>query len=328
MSRPKITIVTPSFNQAQFLEQTICSVLDQKYSNIEYLIIDGGSTDGSVEIIKKYERHLTYWESIKDRGQSHAINKGLRMATGDVFNWLNSDDYYSPDALNIIATNFGDPRVQAVLGRSRIFEHPDRTIKISTGTDVYPENLSKTVGWARIDQPETFFRLSAYRKIGVLNESLHFLMDREWWIRYLVNFGLGHTVTVPDILVNFRQHSLSKTMSQQAGFEQELIRITSSLGVACAYPNIRQMFEIDQPVISYCFTDVQKEQLRAAVSYAMLFLAEYFYYHRNDSRKAKLFLDNLIQSDLFPEDLRLYHKLQVRVNFLPSYLRRFYHKFL
>ncbi|MEQ8416805.1 MAG: glycosyltransferase family 2 protein [Imperialibacter sp.] len=327
MSRPKITIVTPSFNQAQFLEQTICSVLDQKYSNIEYLIIDGGSTDGSVEIIKKYERHLTYWESIKDRGQSHAINKGLQMATGDVFNWLNSDDYYSADALSTVAASFDDPSVRAVLGRSRIFEHPDRTIKISAGTDVYPGNLAKTVGWARIDQPETFFRLSAYRKVGALNESLHFLMDREWWIRYLVNFGPHDTVAIPDVLVNFRQHALSKTTRQQAGFEQELIRITSSLGMACGYPNIHQMFEIDQLGISYYFTDVQKEQLRAAVSYAILFLAEYFYYYRNDTRKAKLFLNNLAKSDLSAEDVKLHRKLQVRVNFLPPLLRKFYHKF-
>ncbi len=99
----KISVVTPSYNQGPYLEKTILSVIEQGYPNLEYIIIDGGSTDNSLEIIKKYERHLSYWVSEKDRGQSHAINKGFGHAGGDLFGWLNSDDFYAPDALKTAA---------------------------------------------------------------------------------------------------------------------------------------------------------------------------------------------------------------------------------
>ena len=108
MKYPKITIITPSFNQGNYLEQTIDSVLSQNYSNLEYIIIDGGSADNSVDIIKKYEKHLAYWVSEKDKGQTNAINKGLKIATGDIVNWLNSDDYYEPDALHKVADAFDE----------------------------------------------------------------------------------------------------------------------------------------------------------------------------------------------------------------------------
>src|SRR5690606_26910277 len=115
------------------------SVLSQNYSNLEYIVIDGGSTDGSVEIIRKYEKHLKYWVSEGDRGQSHAINKGLARCTGDVFNWLNSDDYLEPGALHTIAKIFEDPECNVFIGTSNVVKE-GKVLRQSRGTDVYAGN--------------------------------------------------------------------------------------------------------------------------------------------------------------------------------------------
>src|SRR5882672_3579012 len=122
-SYPTISIVTPSYNQGSYLEKTILSVLDQEYPNIEYIVIDGGSTDNSVDIIKKYEKHLKYWVSEQDRGQSNAINKGFSHATGDLLAWLNSDDYYMPGALWTLATMaMANPEASAFVGTGRVVD--------------------------------------------------------------------------------------------------------------------------------------------------------------------------------------------------------------
>src|SRR3989442_14278812 len=122
-SYPKISVVTPSYNQGSYLEKTILSVLNQEYPNIEYIVIDGGSTDNSLDIIKKYEKYLKYWVSEQDRGQSHAINKGLSHATGDLLAWLNSDDYYMPRALRTFATMaITNPEASAFVGTGRVID--------------------------------------------------------------------------------------------------------------------------------------------------------------------------------------------------------------
>ncbi|WP_339787982.1 MAG: glycosyltransferase family 2 protein [Imperialibacter sp.] len=323
-SKARISIVTPSFNQGQYLEQTICSVLDQNYPQLEYMIFDGGSTDGSVAIIKKYQKYLSYWESSPDRGQSHAINKGLSRATGEVFNWLNSDDHLEPGALKSIERCFENPATKVVCGRSRIFRDSDQTIKYSSGTDVYLNNLAKTIGWARIDQPETFFRLQSYRTVGPLNESLHYLMDKEWWMRYLCEFGLDGIVSIPDTLVNFRHHSLSKTVSQQNGFEEEVLLVISSFANSCNYPNTFKFFEDQKPSINYSFKTVDQKLLEASVSYMLLLLSDYYYYQKMDNSRAKLFLQGVIEKHLETEDTLLFRRLKVRTRFLPPFLRKIY----
>jgi glycosyltransferase involved in cell wall biosynthesis len=129
MKHPRISIITPSFNQAQFLERTICSVLDQQYPNLEYFVMDGGSTDGSVEIIRKYEKHLTSWISEKDAGQTDAINKGLSRCTGDIVAYINSDDVYLPNTLHHIAKLMSGPNAANwVIGQCRQIDENDKDL--------------------------------------------------------------------------------------------------------------------------------------------------------------------------------------------------------
>lgn len=215
----RISIITPSFNQGHFIEETITSVLEQNYPNLEYIIMDGGSTDNTVEVIKKYERYITHWESVKDKGQSDAINKGFYKATGEIINWLNSDDYYEKDSLHKVADAFTQKNINVFGGRSRVFGNGDTYL--SNGTDVYAHNIDKTIGWARIDQPETFFRHSVLKEIGYLNDVLHFTMDKEMWMRYLLKFGLAGIHKTNDLLVHYRLHETSKTVSLQKGFTEE-----------------------------------------------------------------------------------------------------------
>lgn len=315
MPLPSISIITPSFNQGAYLEQTIQSVLDQGYPSLEYIVVDGGSTDESTKIIKKYAKHLAYWVSEPDYGQSHAINKGLRRATGSVVNWLNSDDYYQPGALYAVGQAFLRTDVNVVCGRSRVFRNEDNTGYLSNGTDVYPENLAKTIGWARIDQPETFFRKSVIDRIGLLDERLHYLMDRDWWLKYLFGYGLDGIMHIPDVLVNFRLHGQSKTVSQRAAFQVEHDSFFHSL--ACQF-NLAS----EQELIATHFTvnDSYAVQLtgmydpglvQRAVHYFLLLRADECY-AVSDYQRAKVILKSISPKLLLPDDQTLLKKLRFR----------------
>lgn len=182
---PRISLVTPSFNQGPYLERTIRSVLDQNYPNLEYIIIDGGSTDESVDIIKKYEPHLAYWVSEPDRGQTHAINKGFARATGTVFAWLNSDDYYLPGALETIGTAaLEHPEAGAFVGIGEII---DSAGKVIYHKDPPPMITLETMfDWQEqgdFMQPSCFFRDVAWRAVGPLDESVHIAFDVDLWMR-------------------------------------------------------------------------------------------------------------------------------------------------
>lgn len=237
---PKITIVTPSFNQGRYIEQTIRSVLLQNYPNLEYIIIDGGSHDDTVEIIRKYEPWLKYWVSEGDNGQSHAINKGMSRSNGEIFNWLNSDDYYYKSCFRYLAENFTSEEIHIVAGNYRFFDTTNkRKEKI---IDLKLRNsLEETIAFVLINQPSTFFRLKVLKSLGEINENLSFVMDQDIWKKYLFRYGQDKIKVLNKDLTNFRFHATSKTyqcqfnneyseifcsMAKQAGLEKqtELLR--------------------------------------------------------------------------------------------------------
>lgn len=178
---PRITVVTPSFNQGQFIEETIVSVIGQGYPNLEYIIMDGGSTDNTVEIIKKYEKHISHWQSEKDGGQAAAINNGFRRSTGDILAWLNSDDFYFPGTLSYAATQLDINASEILLGNCfHFFENSAQ----ASGSDVatYHAN-SKLLLCDYIIQPSSFWTQKSWETVGELNEDLHFVFDWDWYIR-------------------------------------------------------------------------------------------------------------------------------------------------
>lgn len=210
---PKISVVTPSYNQGQFLEECICSVLGQNYPNLEYIVIDGGSTDNSVEIIKKYESQITFWVSEKDNGQSDAINKGFSHATGDIIAWLNSDDLYYKNSLwkiaEIYSRNINQiDEVGFILGNGYRYRWPEKTMSRFCPKNVAFSQKVLAEGLDYILQPSVFVIRKAAQKVGYLKQSLHYCMDWEWWYR----LSQEHKVIVTDQMLSLsREYDETKT---------------------------------------------------------------------------------------------------------------------
>jgi glycosyltransferase involved in cell wall biosynthesis len=221
---PRITIVTPSYNQASYLEEAIRSILLQRYPDLEYMIVDGGSTDGSVEIIRKYERWLSWWTSEKDKGQSHAINKGFGRATGRIFNYIASDDLLEPGCLLTVATEMRRHRANWIVGqvRYRSAGHPDWPLRVE------PESsFTEWFLWCPVPQPSSFWTVELHRANGEFREDLHYYFDYEFWLRLRFLKDQIPVVISQDLAV-YRLHEQSKTVSANPAFAIEGKQIRGS----------------------------------------------------------------------------------------------------
>lgn len=263
MHFPKISIITPSYNQAQYIEQTIQSVLDQKYSNLEYIIIDGGSTDGTVDIIKKYEQNISYWVSEKDNGQAHAINKGLLQCTGEIFNWINSDDYLEIGALQKVAAAFQNTKSGIVAGAVQNFSaaglqelHVNKLLSINDMLNPKVEYL--------YHQPGVWLRMDVMKQTGIFREDYHYCFDQEYMLRYLhISSEVNY---ISDILAFFRLHNNSKTVSQNDKFLQDFKRMYKEVNITNKGTSLGKMAKqkslgYEWPLIQHTLNDGSKSRI-------------------------------------------------------------------
>ena len=266
---PRISIVTPSYNQGQFIEETIRSILLQGYPDLEYIIIDGGSTDQSVEIIRKYEPWLTYWVSEKDRGQSHAINKGFERASGEIGGYINSDDFYLPVALSAVAVSFTRLRWDLFIGCSDFRYAPRyRWLRRSWWLQrMRSLPLPFLIGSNRygVSQEFTLWNLKRFGTQG-FDESLHFCLDVDWYCR----IARGAKIALSSRRIGyFRHHSHSKTATLQSLAKVEI-------GLICAREEING---VDYSRSRDIYASYRQQLLSAMIAKLLGRTAEFVYVH-------------------------------------------------
>ncbi len=232
---PKITVVTPTFNQGDYIERTVESVLSQGYSNLEYILIDGGSTDQTVEIIRRYEKYLTYWVSEGDRGQSHALNKGFKVATGSILTWINSDDWYANGALDHFAQIFqANPDAGVVVGRGQLLSQDGTALYDKTPLPkLDTESLFRWLADGHFQQPSAAFSREAWRRCGEIDENIDMAMDLDLWIK-ISKSGLEFVTT--DRLLSFAlSHPQAKTTASVDGMLLDCARVIAAHGSSRGY---------------------------------------------------------------------------------------------
>jgi len=219
---PLVSIVTPSFNQARYLEKTIKSVLGQDHPRIEYIIVDGGSADGSLEIIRNYQDKLAWWVSEKDRGQTDAINKGFARAQGGILAWINSDDTYNPGAVSAAANYLTEhPEIALVYSDCNYIDEDDRIIGQFPAAQTDCRRLRK--GYVHIPQQTMFFRAKYWQELGPLDPSFYFAMDYDLWTRLAARAPFKY---IPgQTWANFRIHTSGKTVSADDRCWPEMLRV-------------------------------------------------------------------------------------------------------
>ena len=237
-SWPRVSIVTPSYNQGQFIEETIRSVLLQGYPNLEYIIVDGGSTDGSVEVIRKYEPWLAHWVSEPDDGQAAAINKGWQRATGDIVAWLNSDDLYEPGAVCTAASSLQDhPEVAMIYGKYLRIDQRGNPLPMDHAKPRIPPQIDMRhwlTSWeCPIAQPSVFVRREILERVGMLDPALHFAMDMDLWVRIALVADLGY---IPIVLSRARIHPAAKSGRLYTVQAQDVLSIANKVAASDDLP--------------------------------------------------------------------------------------------
>ena len=219
--QPMVTVVTPSYNQGQFLEETIRSVLDQDYPLIEYIIIDGGSTDNSVDLIRAYQDRIAWWVSEPDRGQTDAINKGFARAKGEILAWLNSDDTYLPGAISdAVAFLQAHPQVGMVYGDANLVDDSGACLGPFPAKQTSYRQLRR--GAVHIPQQASFFRANLWYQVGPLDPTFFFAMDYDLWVRLA---SITEIRYYPHLWANFRLHGQGKSVANDDRCYPEMLRV-------------------------------------------------------------------------------------------------------
>jgi glycosyltransferase involved in cell wall biosynthesis len=274
-SQPLVSIITPSFNQSKFLEETIQSVLGQDYDRVEYLLIDGASTDNSLDIIRKYTQRLSYWVSEPDRGQAQAINKGLKQAKGDILGWLNSDDVLLPGTIRrAVETLQAHPDVDVVYGRLERMDEQGKSVP----TPILPKdrvefNRGTMLEECTVNQAGAFWRREMMEKVGLLNESLRYVMDYEYWIRIAI--AGGRFKRLPETTARFRLTRDSKTVGQALPMAQEGMQVIQSFS---AQPGLDERLGLPAGAL--------QRQARGGLAVAYLYEANAYLKQKNWGRAA------------------------------------------
>lgn len=284
---PEFSIITPVLNQASTIEKCIESVAAQCV-DVEHIIIDGGSTDGSVDIIRKHEGKLAFWVSESDRGQSHAINKGLELASGTWFNWLNADDQLTVNALEtILKTAKSD--TQVVVGKCRHVNLTGETF--AEGSARIWDSLEATLGNYSMGQPSVFYRTEIVKQLGGLNESLHLCLDMDLWFRFLLKFGQNRIQTTNVVLSEFLIHEAGKSSSQAENMSAEKYGIYNALLSNFELPEVLSSFLSDYPIpdsVNYKPpSDLDREELLANFSWHLMVEA----YKKREMEKCRTYFD-------------------------------------
>ena len=220
--QPLVSIITPSFNQARYIEATIQSVLGQDYPRIEYIVIDGGSSDGTVDLLKKYEHKLAYWVSEKDKGQTDAINKGFARATGDILAWINSDDTYEPGAIAAAVKYLQEHPEAGMVYADCNFINEDGRVIGRFGSAQTDYRLLRQ-GYVHIPQQTMFFRADLWKQVGPLDPSFYFAMDYDLWTRIAARSPIQYLPG--QVWANFRLHTSGKTIAADDRCWPEMIRV-------------------------------------------------------------------------------------------------------